>query len=188
MAAEAAPRTAPARYGKRPIERLFRKKPGVADLGRHLGSFIFGSPMPHLIIHIDGGSRGNPGPAAIGVIFLTPDGVEILTHGEYIGETTNNVAEYRALLESLRRAPLYLTKFPSPEVEIRSDSELLVKQMKGEYRVKNAGLIPLAVEARALVKKLGKVTFRHVYREDNDRADRLCNMAMNCKGVVEELD
>lgn len=144
--------------------------------------------MPHLIIHIDGGSRGNPGPAAIGVIFLTPDGVEIVTRGEFIGEATNNVAEYRALIDALRRAPQFLTKFPAPEVEVRSDSELLIKQMKGEYRVKNAGLIPLVAEVRGLVKKVGKVTWKHIYREENARADKLCNLAMNCKGVVEELD
>lgn len=143
---------------------------------------------PHLIIHVDGGSRGNPGPAATGVVISTPDGVEILTRGEYIGETTNNVAEYRALLDALKRAPDYLKTVAAPELEVRSDSELLVKQMKGEYRIKNAGLKPLAVEAQRLMRGFAKVRFVHVYREDNARADRLCNLAMNARGVVEELD
>lgn len=143
---------------------------------------------PHLIINVDGGSRGNPGPAATGVVISTPDGVEVLTRGEYIGEATNNVAEYRALLDALRRAPDYLRKVPAPELEIRSDSELLVRQMKGEYRVKNAGLKPLAIEAQRLMRGFAKVRFVHVYREDNARADRLCNLAMNARGVVEELD
>ncbi|MCC6739960.1 MAG: ribonuclease HI family protein [Planctomycetia bacterium] len=143
---------------------------------------------PHLIINVDGGSRGNPGPAATGVVISTPDGVEILTRGEYIGETTNNVAEYKALLDALKRAPDYLRKVSAPEIEVRSDSELLVKQMKGEYRIKNAGLKPLAVEAQRLMRGFAKVRFVHVYREDNGRADRLCNLAMNARGVVEELD
>ncbi|MBI2923024.1 MAG: ribonuclease HI family protein [Planctomycetes bacterium] len=144
--------------------------------------------MPDLIIHIDGGSRGNPGPAAIGVILMTPDGVEIVTRGEFIGEATNNVAEYRALIDALTRAPQFLTKFAAPEVEVRSDSELLIRQMKGEYRVKNAGLIPLVAQVRLLMKKVGNVSWKHIYREENERADKLCNRAMNCRGVVEELD
>jgi ribonuclease HI len=143
---------------------------------------------PNLILFIDGGSRGNPGPAATGLIIATPDGTEVLTRGEYIGEATNNVAEYKALLSGLKRAPDYLKTAPAPELEVRSDSELLVKQMKGEYRVKNAGLIPLVIEAQKLVRGFKKVTFRHIYRESNDRADKLCNLAMNCRGVVEELD
>ncbi len=142
---------------------------------------------PHIIINVDGGSRGNPGPAATGVIISTPDGVEVMTRGEYIGEATNNVAEYRALLDGLKRAPDYLRKFATPEIEVRSDSELLVKQMRGEYRIKNAGLKPLAIEAQRLIKGFAKVRFVHIYREANERADKLCNMAMNSRGVVEDL-
>ncbi|KAF0244610.1 MAG: ribonuclease [Planctomycetota bacterium] len=143
---------------------------------------------PDLIINVDGGSRGNPGPAATGIIIATPDGIEILTRGEFIGEATNNVAEYRALIDALNRAPDYLRKVAAPELEVRSDSELLVKQMKGEYRIKNAGLKPLAIEAQRLMKAFRKVTFVHIYREANERADKLCNRAMNTRGVVEELD
>lgn len=143
---------------------------------------------PDLIINVDGGSRGNPGPAATGVIISTPDGIEILTRGEFIGEATNNVAEYRALIDGLKRAPDYLRKVAAPELEVRSDSELLVKQMKGEYRIKNAGLKPLAIEAQKLIRAFRKVSFVHIYREANERADKLCNMAMNTRGVVEEID
>ncbi|MCE9583682.1 MAG: ribonuclease HI family protein [Planctomycetes bacterium] len=142
---------------------------------------------PNLIINIDGGSRGNPGPAATGLIIATPDGVEILTRGEFIGEATNNVAEYKALLSALKRAPDYLKTVAAPELEVRSDSELLVKQMKGEYRIKNAGLVPLAIEAKRLIKGFHKVKFVHVYREANERADKACNLAMNARGVVEDI-
>ncbi|NUN48837.1 MAG: ribonuclease HI family protein [Candidatus Brocadiae bacterium] len=144
--------------------------------------------MPHLIIHVDGASRGNPGPASTGVVFLTPDGVDILTRGEYIGEATNNVAEYRALLDALRRAPQYLSTVAKPELEVRSDSELLVKQLTGVYRIKHPGLQPLAAEAKVLARKFAKVAYRHVRREDNRVADRLCNLALDRRGVVEELD
>jgi ribonuclease HI len=144
--------------------------------------------MPDLILHVDGASRGNPGPAATGVILMTPDGVEVLTVGEYIGETTNNVAEYRALIAALRRAPDYLRKVAKPELEVRSDSELLIRQMKGEYRIKSPGLIPLAVEAQGLARKFARVAWRHIPREENDRADRLCNKALNVRGTVEDLD
>jgi ribonuclease HI len=141
-----------------------------------------------LVIHVDGASRGNPGPAAIGVVILAPDGTDLLTRGEYIGETTNNIAEYKAMIDALGRAPDYLRDVVAPRIEVRSDSELMVKQMKGEYRVKNAGLKPLYEQARRLTGKFASVDFRHVYREDNAKADRLCNLALDRRNVVEELD
>jgi ribonuclease HI len=125
--------------------------------------------------YIDGGARGNPGPAGYGVRIEDADG-EIIEelHGA-LGIATNNVAEYQGLLAALRWAVDHRHR----DVYIRSDSELLVKQMRGEYKVKHPGLQPLFVRARLLVMELGKVTFEHVRREQNKEADRLSNVAMD---------
>jgi len=125
--------------------------------------------------YIDGGARGNPGPAGYGVRIEDADGnlLEEL-HGA-IGIATNNVAEYHGLLAALRWA----VDHGHRDVHIRSDSELLVKQMRGEYRVKHPGLQPLFVQARLLVMQLDNVTFEHVRREQNKEADRLSNVAMD---------
>jgi ribonuclease HI len=127
------------------------------------------------IAYIDGGSRGNPGPAGYGVRIESEDGslVEEL-HGS-LGIATNNVAEYNGLLAALTWA----VDRGVNSLEVRSDSELLVKQMLGVYRVKNAGLQPLFQEARLLVHRLGRVRFQHVRREFNKDADRLANLAMD---------
>ncbi|HEY1307239.1 MAG TPA: ribonuclease HI family protein [Vicinamibacterales bacterium] len=124
--------------------------------------------------NIDGGSRGNPGPAGYGVRIEQPDG-SITELKEFLGSCTNNVAEYRGLLAALRWAAAHRVT----ELRLRSDSELLVKQMRGEYRVKNPGLLPLYEEARSLTRKIGRVTFEHVRREFNKDADRLANEAMD---------
>ena len=128
-----------------------------------------------LVAYIDGGARGNPGPAGYGVRIETPDGsvVEELTGA--LGITTNNVAEYNGLLAALRWA----VDHGARDFHIRSDSELLVKQMRGEYRVKHPGLQPLAAQARLLIMELGRVSFEHVRREHNVEADRLSNLAMD---------
>jgi ribonuclease HI len=126
------------------------------------------------IASIDGGSRGNPGPAGYGVHIERADGT-IVELKEFLGTTTNNVAEYSALLAALRWA----TEHGASPLLIRSDSELLVKQMRGEYRVKNPGLQPLYEDARALIRRIGRVTFEHVRRELNTDADRLANEAMD---------
>jgi ribonuclease HI len=125
--------------------------------------------------YIDGGARGNPGPAGYGVRIEDADGslIEEL-HGP-LGIATNNVAEYNGLLAALRWAIAHGHR----ELHIRADSELLVKQMRGEYKVKNPGLQPLAAQARLLIMELGKVTFEHVRRELNTEADRLSNLAMD---------
>jgi ribonuclease HI len=123
----------------------------------------------------DGGARGNPGPAAYAYVLETDDGTVLAAHGEAIGIATNNVAEYRALVEGLRKA----VELAVPEVEVVSDSELLVKQMRGEYKVKNAALRELSVEASALARRVGKVTYRAVRREHNELADRLVNEALD---------
>ena len=124
--------------------------------------------------HVDGGSRGNPGPAGYGVRIERQDGT-VVELKESLGIATNNVAEYNGLLAALRWA---IANGVS-RLHVRSDSELLVKQMKGEYRVKNPGLQPLYEDARALVRRIGQVRFEHVRREMNTDADRLANEAMD---------
>ncbi len=136
-----------------------------------------------VIANIDGGSRGNPGPAAAGVVIRTQDdGTVLHMAGVYVGRATNNVAEYNGLLEALKRA----AALGADEIEVLSDSELLVKQMNGEYRVRNAALKPLFEEANRLWNKFAKVTVRYIPREQNQEADKLANKAMNLKRDVEE--
>jgi len=131
-------------------------------------------PPASAVANVDGGSRGNPGPAGYGVRIERPDG-SIEEIKESVGIATNNVAEYRGLLAALGWA----VRSGIRRLHIRSDSELLVKQMRGEYRVKNAGLQPLWAEARRLVHQIGDVRFEHVRREANEEADRLANEAMD---------
>jgi ribonuclease HI len=132
--------------------------------------------------YIDGGSRGNPGPAGFGVHIEDEDGSLIEELHESVGHATNNVAEYRGLLAALEWA---IAHHRHP-LRVRSDSELLVKQMRGEYRVKNAGLQPLHQQARMLVMQLGRVTFEHVPRARNKHADRLANLAMDEAAALDE--
>lgn len=124
--------------------------------------------------NIDGGSRGNPGPAGYGVHIERADG-SIVELKAWLGICTNNVAEYSGLLAALRWAEQHRIG----TLAVRSDSELLVKQMRGEYRVKNPGLLPLFEEARTLARRIGRVTFQHVRRDLNKDADRLANEAMD---------
>ena len=126
-------------------------------------------------LYTDGGARGNPGPAAFGYVLETDDGTVLAAHGERIGVATNNVAEYRGLIAGLEKA----VELALQEVEVVSDSELLVKQMTGEYRVKNEALRELSLEAARLARKLAKVEYRHVVREQNELADRLVNEALD---------
>ena len=123
----------------------------------------------------DGGARGNPGPAAFGYVLEAEDGAVLAAHGEAIGVATNNVAEYRALVAGLAQA----AEMGVDEVDVISDSELLVKQMRGEYKVKNAVLRELWDDAQELAGRLGKVTFEAVRREQNELADRLVNEALD---------
>jgi ribonuclease H / adenosylcobalamin/alpha-ribazole phosphatase len=126
----------------------------------------------------DGGARGNPGPAAYGYVLEAEDGTVLAAHGEAIGEATNNVAEYRALVAGLGKA----VELAVGEVEVVSDSELLVKQMRGEYKVKNEVLRDLWEQASALAKKLRSVRYTAVRREHNELADRLVNEALDASG------
>ena len=123
----------------------------------------------------DGGARGNPGPAAYGYVLEAEDGTVLAAAGEAIGVATNNVAEYRGLVAGLEKA----VELAVPEVEVVSDSELMVKQMTGVYRVKNEGLRALSVEAARLAREVGTVTYRAVRREHNKLADQLVNDALD---------
>ena len=123
----------------------------------------------------DGGSRGNPGPAAYGFVLEAEDGTVLDARGEAIGVATNNVAEYSALIAGLERARV----MGLDEVEVVSDSELLVKQMRGEYKVKNAALRELSLEAARLARGIGTVTYTAVRREHNELADSLVNEALD---------
>jgi ribonuclease HI len=123
----------------------------------------------------DGGARGNPGPAAYGFVLESEDGTVLAAEGEAIGTATNNVAEYSGLIAGLRRA----LELHVPDVEVVSDSELMVKQMRGEYRVKNEALRELYDEATALARRLANVEYRHVRRAHNELADKLVNDALD---------
>jgi ribonuclease H / adenosylcobalamin/alpha-ribazole phosphatase len=123
----------------------------------------------------DGGARGNPGPAAYGYVLEADDGTVLAAHGEAIGVATNNVAEYRALVAGLEKA----VEVGVDELRVVSDSELLVKQMTGEYRVKNQALRELSLEATRLARRIGRVRWTAVRREHNELADRLVNEALD---------
>ena len=123
----------------------------------------------------DGGARGNPGPAAYGYVLEADDGTVLDARGETIGVATNNVAEYRALVAGLEAA----IARGVTELEVVSDSELVVKQMRGEYKVKNEALRQLSLKAARLARELGAVTYTAVRREHNELADRLVNEALD---------
>ena len=123
----------------------------------------------------DGGARGNPGPAAAAYVLETDGGDHLAAHGEAIGIATNNVAEYRALLAGLERAG----ELGVTELEVLSDSELMVKQMRGEYRIKNEALRDLSTRAARLARAIGTVRYTAVRREQNTLADRLVNDALD---------
>lgn len=127
------------------------------------------------ILWTDGAARGNPGPAGCGAILKTPDGRVLAEESQYVGHTTNNVAEYRALLLGLERALASGIR----KIEVRADSELLIKQLRGEYRVRNEGLRPLFEEAKALLERFEEATLSHVRRELNTEADRLANRGID---------
>lgn len=128
-----------------------------------------------LTVHVDGGARGNPGPAAIAAVVSDPDGEVIDSVSQVIGRATNNVAEYRALILGIERA----TAHGATELEIVGDSELVVKQMRGEYKVKNPDMKPLHAAATAALGRLDGWSIRHVRRELNAEADRLVNEALD---------
>jgi len=131
--------------------------------------------MKTITIFTDGAARGNPGPAGAGFVLFS-DGGDVLFEGaNYLGETTNNQAEYRALLGGLEKA----VELGASIVHVKMDSELIVKQLKGQYRVKNEGLKPLYQKARNLIGKFERFQVEHVRRENNKDADRLANQAID---------
>src|SRR3989338_1269482 len=131
--------------------------------------------MSKLVIHTDGGARGNPGPAAIGVVVGEKE------YGEAIGKTTNNVAEYKAVIFALKKAKHLLggKRAASTEVELRTDSELLTSQLNGEYKIKNKELQPLFIEIWNLKQDFKNVKFTQIPRAKNKEADRLVNKALD---------
>ena len=133
-----------------------------------------------LVVYADGACRGNPGSMAIGATVQTPDGDEIDTVSEAIGEGTNNIAEYRAAIEGVKKA----IGHGATRIELRMDSELVVKQLNGEYQVKNARLKPLWTELKGLLASFEKALVVHVPREKNKRADELANLALDKAGSV----
>jgi ribonuclease HI len=130
-----------------------------------------------LVVHVDGGARGNPGPAAIAAVVTTPDGDLVGEGSQTIGIATNNVAEYRALLLGIERA----RELGAGEVELVGDSELIVRQVRGEYRVKEAALRDLHAEVSQALGGFDRWSIRHVRREDNARADELVNEALDAE-------
>ena len=134
-----------------------------------------------LTAYVDGGARGNPGPAGVGVVLVDDaDGEVLHERGRFLGRATNNVAEYQALLTALETA----AELGADALTVRSDSELLVRQMTGQYRVRNAGLRPLWARAGELAGGFQTFRIEHVRREKNAHADRLANQAMNLRQDV----
>ena len=148
----------------------------LAELARTVSS---GKPSgAKLVVHVDGGARGNPGPAAIGVVISAPDGTVIDQLAERIGVATNNVAEYRALLRGLERA----AALGAREVEIINDSELVARQLTGAYKVKHPSMKPLYLEAISALQGFDRWQIRSVPRGQNARADDLVNEALDSNG------
>ena len=131
--------------------------------------------MEKLVVNVDGGARGNPGPAAIGAVVQAPDGEVLEERAERIGKATNNVAEYRALLLGIERA----AALGASELELVGDSELIVRQVRGEYKVKDATLRELHAEVKRSLQGFEEWSIRHVRREQNAGADRLVNAALD---------
>lgn len=172
-------------YGSIDWRDLYKSHPDVKraevdDLFARLAPTLIGAskpadaPVEGLILYTDGGSSGNPGPAGTGMALCLPDGTELEAWGSFIGRATNNVAEYRAMIAGLERA----IELQAGAIEIRSDSELMVKQIKGQYKVKNAALAGLHAQALELLKRFGGWTIRHIPRERNKRADALARSAI----------
>jgi ribonuclease HI len=136
------------------------------------------SGSKRLVVNVDGGARGNPGPAALGVVVSTPDGEVLEEHAERIGSATNNVAEYRALMLGLERA----LALGAREVELIGDSELVVRQVQGEYKVRDEVLWRLHKHVIRALAEFDSWSIRHVRRDENEAADRLVNEVLDAEG------
>ena len=137
-----------------------------------------------LTLEFDGGSRGNPGPAAAGVVIRAADGTPIVTIGKFIGRATNNVAEYRGLILAMQKA----LELKAKNIIIRGDSELIIRQMNGQYRVKHPDMKVLYEEAQDLIAQFDSAKIEHNLRHKNELADKLANLAMDRKGDVDDAD
>ena len=133
------------------------------------------TPLQRVVVHVDGGARGNPGPAAVGAVATDSGGGLLAERSRYVGEATNNVAEYRAVLLGLELA----RELGASEVEVVNDSELISKQIGGQYKVKHAGLRPLFTETMRALREFDSWKVRSVRRESNERADQLVNEALD---------
>jgi ribonuclease HI len=151
--------------------RSFPRRPSLFPQKEESGTW----PERYLVAHIDGGSRGNPGPAGFGVVLHDESGHPVAELSDYLGRQTNNHAEYAGLLAALE----YAVKHGSKALKAISDSELMVKQMNGQYKVSNQALRELYDRAKNLVRQLDHFQIRHVLREKNQQADRLANLAMD---------
>lgn len=136
------------------------------------------TPPEHLVAHVDGGARGNPGPAGYGVVIEDHHGKPVAEFSRYLGHHTNNFAEYSGLIAALN----YALEHQHAALRVRSDSELMVRQMNGVYKVRSPELRPLYEQARTLARRLKWFRIEHVRREKNAAADRLANEAMDRKG------
>lgn len=139
-------------------------------------------------IYTDGGSRGNPGPAAIGVV-IQKEGQTLKKYGEFIGEVTNNVAEYEAVVFALKKVKLLFgkKKAKTMEIEINLDSELVVKQLNHQYKIKEKDLIPLFIKIWNLMLDFGQVSFKYIPRNKNKQADQLVNQALDSQERTQKL-
>lgn len=136
--------------------------------------------METVKIYCDGGSRGNPGPAASGVVFLSTDHEVLAEYNEYLGEQTNNFAEYSAVLLALK----HIDAYRESKIEFYLDSQLVVRQLNGEYKVKNANIKPLYQQIIAQIPSLN-ISFTHVYREDNKLADEQVNICLDTQAGLD---
>lgn len=145
--------------------------------------------MKKIVIFTDGGSRGNPGPAAIGVIFCNEKGQRIKEFSEYLGETTNNEAEYQAAIFALEKFKALFSKklAKKTEIEIRSDSELLIKQLNGYYKILDSKIQPLFLKIWNLRLDFQRVKFKLISREKNKEADRLVNQVLDSQAKTQKL-
>jgi ribonuclease HI len=156
---------------------------GEAACRKGCGGYT-GGMTETITIEFDGGSRGNPGPAGIGVVLRAEDRTPLVTLGRFIGRATNNVAEYKALITGLEKA----RELGATKILVRGDSELIIRQMLGQYRVKSPDLKDLHDEAQHLYHQFDHATIEHNYREKNTLADRLANLAMDRKSEVTDAE
>ena len=158
--------------------RSYPRKKKIAESPELFGARLEKLPEDYLMAHIDGGARGNPGPAGYGVVVEDAAGRRVAGLNKHLGHRTNNYAEYMGLLAALE----YAVEHGYKAIEVVSDSELLVRQINGRYKVRSPILLDLYTHAKSLIRKLDWFKIRHVPREQNREADKLANQAMDRKG------